>query len=115
VTLDGHQAARTDKLVVTFPKPVPLTGVLVTGRCREQRRAQNFPAVVDDFFADISTDGGKTWQEKAAARGISPEEHGPVWLPLGGDDVGMVRLRMISCPGSPEILGFSAVRFYRKP
>jgi hypothetical protein len=114
VTLDGHQAARTDKLVFTFPKPVPLTGVLVAARFREQRKSQNFAPMVYDIFVDVSGDGGKTWQEKGVVRATSAEELGPVWIPLGEEAV-MVRLRQTQCPGTPDYFGFSAVKFYRKP
>lgn len=114
VTVAGHQAARTDKLVFTFPGSVPLTGALVTGRFREQRKSANFPPMVYDMFMDVSNDGGKTWQEKASVRATSPEEHGPVWMPLDGSGVQMVRLRQSLCPGTPDYHGFSSVRFYRK-
>ena len=109
VTLDGQQAARTDKLIFIFPKPVPLTGALVTGCFREPRKTQNSPPMICDIFLDVSSDGGNTWQETGAVRATSPEEHGPVWMPLGGEDVTAVRLRQT--PGEGVIsLGFSAGR-----
>jgi hypothetical protein len=117
VTMKGHQAVRTREcpLVFTFPKPVTLTGALVTGRFREQRKAANFPAMVYNIFIDVSRDGGKTWRQKGVVRATSPEEHGPAWMPLAGEAVTMVRLRQERCPGTPDYTGFSFVRFYRKP
>jgi hypothetical protein len=115
VTIDGHQAARTDTLRFSFPQPTPFTGVLVTGRYREQRKAANFPPMIYRYFVDISNDAGKTWKQVAAMDCSSPEEHGPVWIPLPDEPARMVRLRQARCEGTPDYSGYSRVMFYRKP
>jgi hypothetical protein len=114
VTIDGQQGARTDKLVFTLPQATPLTGALVTGTFREPRKTQNSPPMVCDLFLDVSSDGGKTWQEKAAVRATSPEEHGPAWMPLDGSGVTMLRLRQTLAEGV-HYQGFSSVKLYRRP
>ena len=114
VTLNGHQSARTDAVRFTFPKPVSLTGALVSGRYREQRKAQDFGPMIYDIFLDVSTDGGRTWQQKAVVRNTTPEEIGPVWLPLDGTPVQMARVRQAQGPNT-HYAGFSLVQFYRKP
>lgn len=115
VTLDGRQAARTDELVFTFPKPTRLTGALVTARFREQRKAANFPAYVYNYFLDVSNDGGQTWKQVAAVHETSAEEHGPQWMPLPDEPVQHVRVRQTRCDGTPDYEGFSRVQFFRKP
>ncbi len=114
VTMDGHQAARTDQVRFTLPGPTPLTGVLVTGRYREQRKAQDFGPMIFDLFLDVSEDGGKTWQQKAVVRHTTPDEVGPVWLPLDGTPVQRLRLRQTQGPNT-HYSGFSFVQLYRRP
>jgi|GEM_PF-1776985 len=116
VTIDGHQAARTrdGQLFYTFAKPTSLTGVMVTGRFREQRKKQDFTPMVYNFFVDVSADGGKTWQQTGEVLATSPEEHGPVWLSINRDTVTHVRLRQERGPGTTDYYGFSRVKFYRK-
>lgn len=115
VTIDGSQAARCETLNFAFIKPTRFTGVMVTGRFREQRKAANFAPMVYNFFIDVSTDGGKTWREVASVLEASPEEHGPVWLALPAESVQQVRVRQTQCEGTPDYHGFSRVKFYRRP
>ncbi|HRU06528.1 MAG TPA: hypothetical protein P5137_12230 [Candidatus Brocadiia bacterium] len=112
VTVDGHQSARADELIFTFPKPVPLTGALVTSRYREQRKAQNFPPMVYDLFIDVFVNGA--WEQKASALATCPEETGPAWMPLTGEPVQKLRLRQKRCQGTPDYAGYSFIQLFRK-
>ena len=70
--------------------------------------------MIFDYFVDISTAGGKTWQEVGAIHDTSPEEHGAVWMALPNEAVQMVRLRQ-ACGTGVYYKGFSSVKFYQKP
>ena len=113
VTYEGAQAARTGELVFTFPKDLPVTGALVTGHFREQRKVQDFSSMVFDVFLDVSEDNGKTWKPESVVRATSPEEHGPVWLPVKRDAVRTIRLRLKPHPGT-HYVGFTSVKLHRR-
>jgi hypothetical protein len=115
VTIDGHQAARTDTLMFTFPRPTRLTGVSVLGRFREQRKAANFGPTSFSYKVDVSPDGGKTWNEVATTGFSTPEETGPAWIPLPDSPVQSVRLRQTRGEGTLDYHGFKRIQFYRKP
>jgi hypothetical protein len=115
VTFDGSQAARTDALYFTFAKPTQMTGVMVTGRFREQRKAANFPPMRCNLFVDVSEDGGATWKEVGAVNDTIPEEHGPVWFAMPKSEVRHVRVRFSLVEGSPDFSGFNRVQFFREP
>ncbi len=114
VTVDGAQSVRAEELYVTLPQPTSLTGVQVTNRFREQRKAANFPAFVYNLYLDVSADQGKTWRQVAQALAVSSEEHGPTWMPLPDAPVSLLRVRQERCAGTPDYAGFSRLVLYQQ-
>lgn len=115
VNMDGQQSVLTDELFFTFPKPVTFTGVMITGKFREERKAGNFPPTLLILWVDISNDGGKTWKEVGQVKDNVPEETGPVWFELPSKPITHVRLRSDRKDGTPDYFGFNRVQFYQKP
>jgi len=84
----------------------------VTARFRAERKVQDFAATKYDIFLDISDDGGKSWKNESSVKGTSPEEHGPVWLPVKRDAVRNARLRVERKVPPWHWPGFTEVRLY---
>jgi hypothetical protein len=114
VTMDNQQAARTDVLYFTLPKPTVLTGLTVLGRFREQRKAANFAPMSFSHKVDVSDDGGKSWKEVAGTDFSTPEETGAQWIALPDKPVQMLRIRQFRAEGTTDYHGYARVQLYRK-
>lgn len=113
VNADGnYTTVRAWKVDYAFPKPTALTGALVTGGFRRERKTENFGQALFDYHIETSADGGKTWQTASTVKATSPEEHGPQWLAIG--DAPVTNLRVAVKPLNVNSDGIQRVVLYRR-
>jgi hypothetical protein len=112
VNHDSNKAARTMSLTYTFPKPLGLSGALITAAYRMERKTEDFAPAVYDVFLELSDDGGKTWRVESSVKDTSPEEHGPVWLAVQSPSAQHARIRVE--PKSDTCTGIAHVEWYRR-
>jgi len=113
VNADGNfSTVRAFKVEYAFPQPTTLTGALVTGGFRRERKTENFGQSLLDYQLETSSDGGKTWQAASTIQATSPEEHGPQWMPLAEQP--LTHLRLTVKPLNVNCDGIQRVQLFRK-
>lgn len=113
VNVPGNYAtAQTHKVDYAFPQPTDVTGALVTGGYRRERKTEDFDAVILNLTCYASTDGGETWTEQSKALNVSPEEHGPQWLSVSAGSVTHLRFTIDVVSGYTH--GFEQIKIFRR-
>jgi hypothetical protein len=109
----NYATAKTFTVEYAFPRPTALTGAMVTGGFRRERKTENFDQALLSYAVESSSDGGKTWRGEATVERTCPEEHGPQWMAIGDQPVTNLRVTAKSLNGNSD--GIERIELYRRP